>query len=78
MIEVTLRQIKSWIDCDIDDQFLDVKIKGVTIDSRAVQPQMLFIPFKGEHVDGHRFVNKVYKMVLQLHFIKQVKKLVLH
>lgn len=58
MIEVTLRQIKSWIDCDIDDQFLDVKIKGVTIDSRAVQPQMLFIPFKGEHVDGHRFVKQ--------------------
>lgn len=31
MIEVTLRQIKSWIDCDIDDQFLDVKIKGVQL-----------------------------------------------
>lgn len=58
MINVTLKQIKSWIPCDIDDQFLDCKINGVTIDSRAIKEGMLFIPFKGENVDGHRFVSK--------------------
>ncbi|MBE2162371.1 UDP-N-acetylmuramoyl-tripeptide--D-alanyl-D-alanine ligase [Staphylococcus argenteus] len=58
MINVTLKQIKSWITCDIDDQFLDCKINGVTIDSRAIKEGMLFIPFKGENVDGHRFVSK--------------------
>ena len=56
MIEVPLRQIQKWIDCEIDDQFLDNTIKGAVIDSRNVKPGALFIPFKGEHVDGHRFV----------------------
>lgn len=58
MINVTLKQIKEWIDCDIDEQYLDHSIHGVTIDSRAIKEGMLFIPFKGENVDGHRFVEQ--------------------
>lgn len=58
MIEVKLKQIKSWIDCDIDTQYLDDVIKGVEIDSRQIQQDMLFVPFKGEHVDGHEFVSQ--------------------
>ncbi len=56
MINVTLKQIQSWIPCEIEDQFLNQEINGVTIDSRAISKNMLFIPFKGENVDGHRFV----------------------
>ncbi|WP_154838248.1 UDP-N-acetylmuramoyl-tripeptide--D-alanyl-D-alanine ligase [Staphylococcus sp. Marseille-Q1834] len=56
MIEVSLKDIQNWIPCDIDDQYLNQTIKGVTIDSRAIKEDMLFIPFKGENVDGHRFV----------------------
>ncbi|MCU5746549.1 UDP-N-acetylmuramoyl-tripeptide--D-alanyl-D-alanine ligase [Staphylococcus sp. SQ8-PEA] len=58
MIEVTLREIEQWIDCTVDAINLDTKIKGVTIDSRQVKDGMLFIPFKGENVDGHRFVKQ--------------------
>ncbi|KAE63726.1 hypothetical protein W622_02010, partial [Staphylococcus aureus VET0388R] len=58
MINVTLKQIQSWIPCEIEDQFLNQEINGVTIDSRAISKNMLFIPFKGENVDGHRFVSK--------------------
>ncbi len=71
MINVTLKQIQSWIPCEIEDQFLNQEINGVTIDSRAISKNMLFIPFKGENVDGHRFVLKHYKMVLGLLFIKE-------
>ncbi|PTH30596.1 UDP-N-acetylmuramoyl-tripeptide--D-alanyl-D-alanine ligase [Staphylococcus arlettae] len=58
MIEVKLKQIKSWIDCDIDTQYLDNIIRGVEIDSRQIKQDMLFVPFKGEHVDGHKFVSQ--------------------
>ncbi|MDF0105638.1 Mur ligase domain-containing protein, partial [Staphylococcus pseudintermedius] len=55
MINITLKQLAEWIDCDIDAQYLDVEIKGVTIDSRHIQHGQLFIPFKGENVDGHQY-----------------------
>lgn len=32
--------------------------KGVSIDSRTLQPGDLFIVIKGEHFDGHKFVKK--------------------
>jgi len=34
----------------------DVAIRGVTHDSRAVQPGSLFVAVRGLHVDGHEFV----------------------
>ena len=34
----------------------DVDITGVSIDSRKIEKGNLFIPFKGEHADGHKFV----------------------
>ena len=34
----------------------DVMIDGVSIDSRHINEDVLFIPFKGEHVDGHQYV----------------------
>lgn len=58
MIEVTLKQIKAWIPCEIDEKYLDHTIKGVTIDSRKIDEGNLFIPFKGENTDGHRFVEQ--------------------
>jgi len=41
--------------------FQDVTIQGVTIDSRKIQPGNLFIPFKGEHSDGHNYVEAALK-----------------
>lgn len=58
MIEVTLKQIQQWIPCDIEADDLTQTIKGVTIDSRQIEPGMLFIPFKGENVDGYQFVKQ--------------------
>ncbi|PHK48594.1 UDP-N-acetylmuramoyl-tripeptide--D-alanyl-D-alanine ligase [Staphylococcus edaphicus] len=61
MIEVTLEQIKTWIPCEIENEFMDHGIKGVSIDSREIHNQNLFIPFKGEHVDGHKYVAQALK-----------------
>ena len=37
--------------------FLNTKIEGVSIDSRKIAPGHLFIPFKGEQSDGHKYVE---------------------
>ena len=42
MINVTLKQIKAWIDCEIDEQYLHQSIQGVTIDSRAIKRHVIY------------------------------------
>lgn len=37
------------------------EICGVTMDSRKVEPGNLFVAIKGERVDGHDFINDVFK-----------------
>lgn len=61
MIEVTLEQIQEWIPCEIDNEHMDQGIQGVSIDSRDIKSQNLFIPFKGEHVDGHQYVAQALR-----------------
>ncbi|MDU0477503.1 UDP-N-acetylmuramoyl-tripeptide--D-alanyl-D-alanine ligase [Staphylococcus chromogenes] len=58
MIEITLNQIKQWIDCEIDTSYLGHPIKGVSIDSRHIEKGQLFVPFVGENVDGHQFTEQ--------------------
>ena len=53
-----LSKIKDWIDCEVQDEFLDTYVDGTCIDSRSLTKGQLFIPFKGENVDGHRFVKQ--------------------
>lgn len=58
MIKRTLQQIQNMIEIKNNiSSFQDVTIHGVTIDSRKIQPGNLFIPFKGEHSDGHKYVE---------------------
>ncbi len=58
VIKKSLEQIKSMIQVENNiDSFGHVEIHGVTIDSRKINKGNLFVPFKGEQVDGHRFVE---------------------
>lgn len=41
--------------------FKDTVISGVSIDSRKIAKGNLFVPFKGEHSDGHQFVVDAIK-----------------
>ena len=43
-----------------DDALRGSKITGAVIDSRQVEPGYLYIPIRGERVDGHRFISDVF------------------
>ncbi len=62
MINRTLAQLKDMIQIENDViAFAEVAINGVSIDSRKIARGNLFVPFKGEHSDGHRFVEEALK-----------------
>ncbi len=44
-----------------DEAILDREVAGAVIDSRKVEADYLFIPIKGEKVDGHKFIPDVFK-----------------
>ncbi|WP_026574172.1 UDP-N-acetylmuramoyl-tripeptide--D-alanyl-D-alanine ligase [Bacillus sp. UNC438CL73TsuS30] len=55
----TLRQIANMITVKNDiTPFKDVVVQEVVIDSRKIEAGSLFVPFKGERVDGHKFVEE--------------------
>lgn len=41
------------------EELMDIEITGVATDSRKIKPGFLFVPIKGEKVDGHRFIESV-------------------
>lgn len=44
-----------------DDELKNMEIQGAVTDSRQVQQGYLFIPVKGERVDGHDFIPSVFE-----------------
>ncbi|EDL63242.1 UDP-N-acetylmuramoyl-tripeptide--D-alanyl-D-alanine ligase [Bacillus sp. SG-1] len=62
MINKSLGELAKMIKVENDlSAFQDVAIGGVSIDSRKIEKGNLFIPFKGEKVDGHKFVEGAIK-----------------
>lgn len=58
MFKRSLKQISEMISVDNDGHlFAEIIVEGVTIDSRKIEKGNLFIPFKGEHSDGHKYVE---------------------
>ena len=37
-------------------------INGISIDSRNIEPHDIFIPIKGNSIDGHQFIKNVLKI----------------
>ncbi|WP_026563205.1 UDP-N-acetylmuramoyl-tripeptide--D-alanyl-D-alanine ligase [Bacillus sp. UNC41MFS5] len=59
MIKRSLKQIAEMISAeDVTITFADTIITGVCIDSRKIEEGNLFIPFKGEQADGHKYVEE--------------------
>lgn len=55
-MELQLVEVANWLQAQ--GQCMDgVTVSGVSIDSRKIEKGNLFIPFRGEHVNGHRFVE---------------------
>ena len=55
-----LQQLAAWLQIE-NQQFPDTIVTGVSIDTRTILPGDLFIPFRGEAVNGHRFVEQAFE-----------------
>lgn len=53
-------QIAEWLNIQ-NQTFQDVIVTGVSIDTRTIQVGDLFVPFRGEAVNGHRFVQQAFE-----------------
>jgi UDP-N-acetylmuramoyl-tripeptide--D-alanyl-D-alanine ligase len=58
---MTVREVAALIGAETpcDAQLLDTLVTGASIDSRTIAPGELFVPLKGERVDGHAFLDDV-------------------
>lgn len=64
MITMTIKEIADITGATLNHKALDIKdqaIRGVSIDTRTLESGNLFIPFKGENVDGHRFIKNAFQ-----------------
>lgn len=55
-----LSQLATWLEKDLDRE-MDVTVTGVSINTKTIQPGDLFIPFKGERVNGHQYVQQAFE-----------------
>ncbi|WP_144513653.1 UDP-N-acetylmuramoyl-tripeptide--D-alanyl-D-alanine ligase [Bacillus sp. FJAT-22090] len=55
-----LKEIATWLGIDPASE-QDPLVTGVSINTRTIQPGDIFIPFRGENVNGHRFVEDAFK-----------------
>ncbi len=55
-----LSQLAVWLEKELDNQN-DVTVTGVSINTKTIQPGDLFIPFKGERVNGHQYVQQAFE-----------------
>lgn len=59
-MEATIEQIADFCKGRMNSRAEELKnniIKGVSIDTRTINEGNLFIPFKGENADGHKFID---------------------
>ena len=51
----TLKQLATWLNEEVP-AFGDTVVSGISIDTRTIQQGDLFVPFRGEKANGHKFV----------------------
>ncbi|MGB2992028.1 MAG: UDP-N-acetylmuramoyl-tripeptide--D-alanyl-D-alanine ligase [Paenisporosarcina sp.] len=55
----SLQTIAEWLEIRVETP--DVLVSGVSINTKTIQPGDLFIPFKGEKVNGHQYVAQAFE-----------------
>ncbi|WP_026859234.1 UDP-N-acetylmuramoyl-tripeptide--D-alanyl-D-alanine ligase [Jeotgalicoccus psychrophilus] len=63
MIKATIEQISEFCGGTMNSRAETIKnsmIKGVSIDTRTIEEGNVFVPFKGEHADGHKFIEMAF------------------
>ncbi|WP_336635527.1 UDP-N-acetylmuramoyl-tripeptide--D-alanyl-D-alanine ligase [Lysinibacillus fusiformis] len=56
----TLKQLAAWLNEDMS-AYDDTVVSGISIDTRTIQQGDLFVPFRGEQTNGHRFVAQAFE-----------------
>lgn len=56
----TIEQIANWLNIDCSD-FRETVVSGISIDTRTISEGDLFIPFRGESVNGHKYVEQAFE-----------------
>lgn len=54
-----IEQLAKWLD--VKTTVKGVDITGVSINTRTLKPGDLFIPFRGEHANGHKYVRQAFE-----------------
>ncbi len=57
----TIKEISECTGGKLVKGSLDVKVSGVSIDSRTIKPNELFVAIKGERFDGHVFIKEALR-----------------
>lgn len=55
----TINEIAAWLDADQVTE--DAIVTGVSINTRTLQKGDLFIPFRGENANGHKYVTQAFE-----------------
>ncbi|MGN7479625.1 UDP-N-acetylmuramoyl-tripeptide--D-alanyl-D-alanine ligase [Solibacillus silvestris] len=55
-----LQQLAAWLTIE-NQSFPETVVTGISIDTRTIAQGDLFIPFRGEAVNGHRFVEQAFE-----------------
>lgn len=56
----TLQQVADWLGSDAG-KYKDVVVTGASLNTRTLQSGELFIPFRGEQVNGHQYVGQAFE-----------------
>lgn len=56
----TLKQLATWLNDEVQ-AFGDTVVSGISIDTRTIQPGDLFVPFRGEQTNGHKYVLQAFE-----------------
>lgn len=56
----TLKQLATWLNEEVQ-AFGDTIVSGVSIDTRSIKQGDLFVPFRGEQTNGHKFVLQAFE-----------------
>jgi UDP-N-acetylmuramoyl-tripeptide--D-alanyl-D-alanine ligase len=59
-LKKTLKELAAWLNVR-EQQFEDVVVTGVSIDTRSIQSGDLFVPFRGAAVNGHKYVEQAFE-----------------
>lgn len=64
MLNLTIRDILTFLNINfenISSDFLCLKVENISVNSKAIRKNTLFIPLKGERVDGHKYIKEALK-----------------